>query len=167
MRKSLSLIILLGLLCATAVFPQAKGKTTTQLPQVEPFKIGRGGSFAASASRPLTETAKAPGASAAEAISSDFSEALAIIRENHVNGASTDYNELAKSSISSMLRTLDPHSNYFDSDEWRELMEDQRSEYFGIGATIVNYEKDHEVDTYIVSTFPDSPASQGQPAVRR
>jgi carboxyl-terminal processing protease len=160
MRKSLSLVILLGLLCASGVFPQAKGKTTTQLPQTEPFKIGRGGSFAASSSRPLTETAKAPGASTTEAISSDFSEALAIIRENHVNGAATDYNELAKSSISSMLRTLDPHSNYFDSDEWRELMEDQRSEYFGVGATIVNYEKDHEVDTYIVSTFPDSPASR-------
>lgn len=158
MRKSLSLIILMGMLCASNVFSQVNGKTTTQLPQVEPFKIAPGGSFAASASRPLPEASKPPGHAPLDAISSDFAEALAIIRNNHVSGDTVDYNDLAKSSISAMLRTLDPHSNYFDSDEWRELMDDQRSEYYGVGATIVNYEKDHEVDTYIVSTFPDSPA---------
>lgn len=148
----------MGMLCASTAFSQVKGKPATQLPQAEPFKIGPGGSFSASASRPLPEASQPPGHAPLDAISSDFAEALAIIRNNHVSGDSVDYNELAKSSISAMLRSLDPHSNYFDSDEWRELMDDQRSEYYGVGATIVNYEKDHEVDTYIVSTFPDSPA---------
>ncbi len=156
MRKSLSFIILLGVLCASAVFPQTRGNS--ELPSAEPFKLYKGGSFSASSTHPLPHTVKAPGQGSLDAISDDFAEALAIIRNNHVNGTSTDYNELTKSSISSMLRTLDPHSNYFDSDEWREMMDDQRSEYYGIGATIVNYEKDHQTDTYIVSTFPDSPA---------
>ena len=38
-----------------------------------------------------------------------------------------------------MLRSLDPHSNYYDRDEYEELKTDQRSEYFGIGASIQNY----------------------------
>lgn len=158
MRKSLSFIILLGVVCASSVFPQTKGKPATQLPPPEPFKISRGGFFSASPSRPVTDPVTNTGQTGADKISSDFSEALDIIRKNHVNGATADYNELTKSSITSMLRTLDPHSNYFDAIQWNELMEDQRSEYFGIGATIVNYEKDREVETYIVSTFPDSPA---------
>jgi carboxyl-terminal processing protease len=57
-----------------------------------------------------------------------------------------------------MLSTLDPHSNYFDASEFTELLSDQRSEYFGIGATIVNYELDGKYDTYVTSTFPNSPA---------
>ena len=38
-----------------------------------------------------------------------------------------------------MLRSLDPHSNYYDREEYEELKTDQRSEYFGIGASIQNY----------------------------
>ena len=37
-----------------------------------------------------------------------------------------------------MLRSLDPHSNYYDREEFDELKTDQRSEYFGIGASIQN-----------------------------
>ena len=60
--------------------------------------------------------------------------------------------------MTSMLRTLDPHSNYFDSTEYTDLLTDQRSEYFGIGATIVNYKQNGNFDTFVISTFPDSPA---------
>ena len=56
-----------------------------------------------------------------------------------------------------MLRTLDPHSNYFDKEEFDELKTDQRSEYFGIGASIQNYLIGESVDTYIAATFPSSP----------
>ena len=65
---------------------------------------------------------------------------------------------MTKSSIASMLRTLDPHSNYFDSSEFNELLSDQRSEYFGIGATIANFRAEGQFETYVTSTFPDSPA---------
>lgn len=157
MRKIFSFIILLGVVSASSVFPQGKAKPSSQLPQPEPFKISRGGSFAASPSRPVTDAPPSTG-QGIDKISDDFAEAIEIIRKNYVNGSTADYNELTKSSITSMLRTLDPHSNYFDADQWNDLMDDQRSEYSGIGATIVNYEKDREIETYIVSTFPDSPA---------
>lgn len=59
-----------------------------------------------------------------------------------------------------MLQTLDPHSNYFDSEEFNELLTGQQSEYFGIGATIVNYQKDGRYDTFITSVYPGSPAAR-------
>ena len=58
-----------------------------------------------------------------------------------------------------MLRSLDPHSNYYDRDEYEELKTDQRSEYFGIGASIQNYIIG-EQDTFITATFQGSPASR-------
>jgi carboxyl-terminal processing protease len=36
-----------------------------------------------------------------------------------------------------MLRTLDPHSMYFDAKQWEEFQNDQRSRYFGIGSAII------------------------------
>ncbi|HYT50104.1 MAG TPA: hypothetical protein VEL78_06915, partial [Pyrinomonadaceae bacterium] len=72
---------------------------------------------------------------AVAAISQDFGEALAIIQDSYIDGKNLNYNEVYKSSIMGMLRTLDPHSNYFDKEEFDELKTDQRSEYFGIGAT--------------------------------
>jgi carboxyl-terminal processing protease len=59
-----------------------------------------------------------------------------------------------------MLRSLDPHSNYYDREEFDELKTDQRSEYFGIGASIQNYVHGDQADTYITATFDGSPAAR-------
>lgn len=91
-------------------------------------------------------------------IAQDYAEALELIRRFHIDGKSLNYNELTKSSINAMLNTLDPHSNYFDAAEYQELLTEQQSEYYGIGATIANYEINGEVNTYVFATFPDSPA---------
>lgn len=95
-----------------------------------------------------------------ENVARDFSEALEIIRKNHVDGKDVNFNELTKSAIESMLHQLDPHSNYYDAAEYQDLLTDQQSEYFGIGATIANYGKDGEINTFVIATFPDSPASR-------
>ena len=94
-------------------------------------------------------------------IDQDFKDALNIIRENYIDGNKIDYNNAYKSSMTGMLRTLDPHSSYFDRDEFEELKTDQRSEYFGIGATIQNYLVGDAVETYITATFDHSPAYRG------
>src|SRR5260370_12064913 len=59
-----------------------------------------------------------------------------------------------------VLRTHDPHSNYFDKEEFDELRTEQRSEYFGIGASIQNYSSGDSFDTYITATFQNSPAAR-------
>jgi len=92
------------------------------------------------------------------AIKSDLAEALAVIQSNHIDGRKLDYNAIFKSSISGMLSVLDPHSTYFDPIEYASFRTEQRSEYFGIGATIEDLREGNDVNTYIRATFPESPA---------
>jgi len=91
-------------------------------------------------------------------IKSDLAEALAVIQSNHIDGRKLDYNSIFKSSISGMLSVLDPHSTYFDPVEYASFRTEQRSEYFGIGATIEDLREGSDVNTYIRATFPESPA---------
>jgi carboxyl-terminal processing protease len=90
----------------------------------------------------------------------DFDEALKLVQEQYIDGRKLNYNDITKSSIIGMLRSLDPHSNYYDRDEFEELKTDQRSEYYGIGASIQNYLYGEQVDTYITATFDASPAQK-------
>ena len=94
------------------------------------------------------------------AVAQDFSEALSVIQEHYVDGKKIDFNAVYKSSIMGMLRVLDPHSNYFDKEEFDEMKTDQRSEYLGIGASIQNYLIGESVDTYVAATFQNAPASR-------
>jgi len=103
---------------------------------------------------------RARGTAATAAVQRDFDEALKVIQEQYVDGRKLNYNDAFKSSIIGMLRSLDPHSNYYDREEFDELKTDQRSEYFGIGASIQNYVHGDQADTYITATFDGSPASK-------
>jgi carboxyl-terminal processing protease len=94
----------------------------------------------------------------AEGIARELAEALAVIEEHHVDGSKLDYNDVFKSSINGTLRALDPHSNYFDPQEFEKFITEQRSEYFGIGAVIGDLRDAGEVNTYIRATFENSPA---------
>ncbi|CAN5497089.1 hypothetical protein BH10ACI1_BH10ACI1_19890 [soil metagenome] len=153
MKKVISFLLAIFIALHSVVFAQTNN--VSQLPDIEPFKINKGSSFSASTgtrTNPTTQQTQQPD------ILRDYAAALEIIKKNYVGGNRLDYNELNKSAISSMLRTLDPHSNYFDSAEYQELLGDQQSEYSGIGASIANYKKDGKYETFVVSTFPDSPA---------
>lgn len=143
------------------IFAQSK-KSITQLPPVkaEPFKIEPGSSFSASVPKDNRTLESAEFASQARQsiITQDFSDALELIRSNYVDGKRLDLNELTKSTLTGMLHSLDPHSNYFDAKDYRELLNDEQSEYIGIGASIANYTKNGITETYITAAFPDSPA---------
>ena len=114
-----------------------------------------GSAIAAPARRPRRNSS-----SETAAVSQDFSEALSVIRDHYVDGNKIDYNAVYKSSIMGMLRVLDPHSNYFDREEFEEMQTDQRSEYYGIGASIQNYSIGDSVDTYVAATFQNAPAAR-------
>ena len=109
---------------------------------------------------PGRKPAKPPLSPAAIGLERDFDEALKMIQEQYVDGKKLNYNDVYKSSIIGMLRSLDPHSNYYDREEFDELKTDQRSEYFGIGASIQTYVRGDQADTYITATFDGSPASR-------
>ncbi|MEP6901237.1 MAG: S41 family peptidase [Actinomycetota bacterium] len=97
-----------------------------------------------------------------DSIESDLAEALTMIESNHVNGKNLDYNDLFKTSIDSMLHTLDPHSNYFDAKETEQFRTDQSSRYFGIGATIgdLSDANGNVIATFIKATFDGAPANR-------
>ena len=114
--------------------------------------------------RPVRRATRA-NASAIPLIERDFDEALELIRENYIEGKKLDYNSVFKSSIIGMLRSLDPHSNYYDREEFDELKTDQRSEYFGIGASIQNYTIGNDTDTFIAATFDKRSRQPRRPAI--
>ncbi len=95
-------------------------------------------------------------------IQSDMTEALSLIQNNFAGSKSLDYNEIFKSSIDTMLHTLDPHSNYFDAKEFDQFKMDQSSRYFGIGATIgdLSDPEGKVIATYIKATFEGAPANR-------
>ena len=93
-------------------------------------------------------------------IKSDVGEALSVIQANYIDGKKLDYNSVFKSSINGMLNVLDPHSTYFDPVEYASFRTEQRSEYFGIGATIGDLRQGDVVNTYIRATFEEAPAAR-------
>lgn len=151
---TLSLVILTAV---SAIPAQTKGQLNTG---VDPFSIKPGSSFSASggSSNPhpdLGSEAQKPSPIAAEIL-----EAQRLINANYFGAKKTPPSELAKFAIDGMLRALDPHSNFYDAAEWKDLMDEQRSGYTGIGASIANFARDGETDTFVLSTFPGSPASR-------
>lgn len=115
-----------------------------------------------SGQRSAPSTSKSSKEVATERVEQDMSEALSIIEANHVSGKNLNYNDLVKSSIDSMLHTLDPHSNYFDAKEFEQFRTDQSSRYFGIGATIgdLSDANGNVIATYIKATFENAPANR-------
>ena len=155
-NTSATLLLLLALVIPSFVFAQQ-----TQPP------ARRGEGERGSVSGPVTGRSRrerpprSDAASAAtEGVETDISEALTIIQENYVDGSKLDYNNVFKSSIIGMLRSLDPHSNFYDAKEFEEQRADWRSEYYGIGATIGDRRVGDTTDTYILATFEKTPAAR-------
>jgi carboxyl-terminal processing protease len=87
-------------------------------------------------------------------LSRDYVAAIDLIREKYVE--EVEYETLTTTAIQGMLRTLDPHSNYYDRKSFEDMRMEQRSQYYGIGASILG--RYHGV--YIIETFKDTPAFQ-------
>ncbi|HEX8150576.1 MAG TPA: S41 family peptidase [Pyrinomonadaceae bacterium] len=107
---------------------------------------------------PNSRTRRPRPTDATEGLEADVAEALTVIQDNYVDGNKVKYDEVFKSSIIGMLRTLDPHSNFYDAKEFEEQRADWRSEYYGIGATIGDRKLGGNTDTYILATFEATPA---------
>ena len=150
---SLALIALCSLTLSIQPFVFAQQKT-------QPAPGGTSAGRAPAGSTATSRRTVHGGSIAIPLIEKDFDEALRVIEENYVEGKKLDYNSAFKSSIIGMLRSLDPHSNYYDREEYDELKTEQRSEYYGIGASIQNYLLGEQADTFITATFQNSPASR-------
>src|ERR1044071_9255733 len=117
----LLVLILVGQYCAQFTVPLNPG--------VEPFSIRPGSTFSASAGEESGDLY-----SRRRQITAEIREAEHIILKNYVGTDKTGVRDLTRSVMDGMLRSLDPHSNYFDPLEWKDLMDEERSGYSGIGA---------------------------------
>lgn len=89
-----------------------------------------------------------------ESIANDYSEAVKVIDKNYIKDIERE--KLLDSSIQSMLWTLDPHSSFFTRDEFRKLYEEQQSQFYGIGVSILR----HRDGVYVQSVIPNTPADK-------
>ena len=121
----------------------------------DPFRLERGSTFSASST---IKRKNVDAATLASSVVTDIQEALTLIRQNHVSKPVTD--KVTRSSVDAMLKSLDPHSNYYDRSEYAELLDEQRSEYFGTGSSIADYERNGKFSTYILSVFPGTSAER-------
>jgi carboxyl-terminal processing protease len=100
-------------------------------------------------SKTAADTSVTPGK-----ISQDYREALGVIEKNYVGTVNRE--QLSEKSIQSMLWTLDPHSAFFTAEEYRKLNEEQASEFYGIGVSILQ----HRDGVYVQSIIPNTPADK-------
>ncbi len=85
-----------------------------------------------------------------------FTKVLSVLEENTAEPIDTD-KAIYNGAISSMLRTLDPHSSFFDPKLFQVLQEEQRGQYFGVGMLVGA----RDGGVVVVYPFSNSPAFQG------
>ena len=89
-----------------------------------------------------------------EKILADYKEALSVIDDAYVG--TLDHEKISDSSMQVMLWTLDPHSSFFTREEFRKLDEEQASQFYGIGVSILQ----HRNGVYVQSVIPNTPADK-------
>ncbi len=84
-----------------------------------------------------------------------FTKVYDIVDQNYADKLSAD-KAIYKGAIPGMLRTLDPHSNFFDPKEFAGLREEQHGKYFGVGMTIGPQPRTGK--TMVIHPFGGTPA---------
>jgi carboxyl-terminal processing protease len=102
----------------------------------------------------LPATSSADTSVTAQKIVSDYREALNVVAQNYVSDVK--HEKVLESSIQGMLWTLDPHSSFFTREEFRKLYEEQASQFYGIGVSILQ----HRDGVYVQSVIPGTPADK-------
>ena len=64
-----------------------------------------------------------------------FSKIYDLVEDNNAEKVGPDKG-IYKGAIPGMLRTLDPHSNFFDPKDFAGLREEQKGRYYGVGMSI-------------------------------
>jgi carboxyl-terminal processing protease len=102
----------------------------------------------------LPAATSASGSVTPESLIADYKEALQVIDSSYIGNV--DHEKITDSSIQGMLWTLDPHSTFFTHDEFRKLYEEQSSQFYGIGVSILQ----HRDGVYVQAVIPNTPAEK-------
>ncbi len=81
-----------------------------------------------------------------------YTAIVGVVEQEYVDEVKSD--RLVSSSIREMLRTLDPHSNFFEAKEYTNLQERQKGSYYGLGITVQSVDG----NITVVAPFEGTPA---------
>src|SRR6266545_1149100 len=65
-----------------------------------------------------------------------FAKALELVRQDYVDGNKTSYHDLITAAMKGMLSSLDPHSQFMDPNDFRDMQDDTRSRFNGLGIEV-------------------------------
>ena len=65
-----------------------------------------------------------------------FAKAVQLIRQDYVDGSKTSYHDLITAAMKGMLASLDPHSQFMDPNDFRDMQDDTRSRFNGLGIEV-------------------------------
>src|SRR6202522_883324 len=83
----------------------------------------------------------------------NFTKVYELVENNFADKVTSDKG-IYKGAIPGMLRTLDPHSNFFDPKDFQSLRDDQSGHYYGVGMQVAP----RNGKTIVVAPFGGSPA---------
>jgi len=85
-----------------------------------------------------------------------FGRVLALVEDNSIGKATSE--DLVEDAIQGMLHTLDPHSNYLNPESFREMRDEQRGMFYGLGIQINKRGPDQPLT--IIAPIDGTPAAK-------
>jgi carboxyl-terminal processing protease len=90
-----------------------------------------------------------------------FTNVYALVEQNYAEPITGDKADIAiyDGAIPGMLRTLDPHSNFYDPKAYAKMREDQRGHYYGVGMVIQQQRDPSGKDkVYVITPYEGTPS---------
>jgi len=84
-----------------------------------------------------------------------FTRVLSVVERNYADPVDVD-KSIYDGAIPGMLHVLDPHSNFFDPQQYALFREEQEGKYYGVGMTVAPREN----QTVVLAPFMGSPAAK-------
>ncbi|MGE5208222.1 MAG: S41 family peptidase [Alphaproteobacteria bacterium] len=85
-----------------------------------------------------------------------FAKALELVRQDYVDQNKTSYHDLVSAAMKGMLSSLDPHSQFMDPDDFRDMQDDTRSRFNGLG---IEVSMKNGLPT-VITAMEDTPAAK-------
>src|SRR5260370_9243466 len=101
----------------------------------------------------LTSSASAESSETEYSNLSVFTRALQLVRQDYVDENKVALKDLTYSALRGMLNSLDPHSQFMEPTDFRDMQDDTRSEFGGLG--IIVSTKDGVIT--VVTPMEDTP----------
>src|SRR6266498_850380 len=85
-----------------------------------------------------------------------FAKTLELLRQDYVDENKTSYHDLVTAAMKGMLSSLDPHSQFMDLNDFRDMQDDTRSRFNGLG---IEVSMKNGLPT-VVTAMEDTPAAK-------